>query len=317
MTDETHHATASIQVANAPCSWGSLEFEGMKERDDIGYQQMLDELVATGYTGTELGDWGYMPTDPDRLQAELRQRSLTMVGAFVPVALRDPEAHAPGERHALKVARLLDAVRGDEAPFVILADDNGTDPTRTQHAGRVTPDMELSDDEWEVFAAGASRIAQAVRDQTGLPTAFHHHCAGYVETPREMDQFLARTDPELIGLVLDTGHYAFGAGPQGCRALDTAFDRLGDRIWHVHFKDCDPEVARQARAKEWDYFEAVRQGVFCELGDGCVNFPNVINQLEAMDYKGWIVVEQDVLPGMGAPRESAARNREYLQEVGI
>jgi len=286
--------------------------------DEIGYPQMLDELADTGYTGTELGDWGYMPTDPDALRAELEQRALTMVGAFVPVALRDPEAHADGEAHALRVARLLAAVSsGDHRPFVILADDNGTDPVRTQHAGRITPAMGLSDEAWQTFASGTNRIARAVRDETGLRTAFHHHCAGYVETPREIDRFLERTDADLVGLVLDTGHYAFGAGPGGCQALHSAFDRFGERIRHVHFKDCDPDVAEQAREQDWDYFEAVRHGIFCELGDGCVDFSAVIDTLHDQQYEGWIVVEQDVLPGMGAPRESARRNREYLSGVGL
>jgi inosose dehydratase len=30
----------------------------------LGYERMLDELVAAGYHGTELGDHGFMPTDP-------------------------------------------------------------------------------------------------------------------------------------------------------------------------------------------------------------------------------------------------------------
>lgn len=318
MTHETQPVPSTLRVANAPCSWGSLEFEDMEEDGEIGYQQMLDELAATGYTGTELGDWGYMPTDPAALRAELEQRALTMVGAFVPVALRDPEAHAEGEAHALKVARLLADVEEDHRPFIVLADDNGTDPTRTQHAGRVTPAMGLEASEWNVFAAGATRIARSVRDRTGLPTVFHHHCAGYVETPEEIGRFLNLTDPDLIGLVLDTGHYVFGAGRQGCRTLHDAIERFGERIWHVHFKDCDPDVARASREQEWDYFEAVRRGVFCELGQGCVDFAAVRDQLQALEYDGWVVVEQDVLPGMGSPRESAQRNRAYLQqEVGI
>ncbi len=83
---------ATIRIANAPCSWGTLEFEGLGG-EQVGYRQMLDELAETGYTGTELGDWGYMPTDPDALRAELAARRLTMLGAFVPVALKDPDAH--------------------------------------------------------------------------------------------------------------------------------------------------------------------------------------------------------------------------------
>src|SRR5689334_17420320 len=105
----TRRSVSTIQIANAPCSWGALEFEGLSG-EQIGYAQMLDELRATGYTGTELGDWGFMPTEVPELQQELGRRSLTMVGAFVPVALKDPAAHAEGAAVAVKTARLLRAV---------------------------------------------------------------------------------------------------------------------------------------------------------------------------------------------------------------
>src|SRR5260370_8131876 len=203
-----------IRIANAPCSWGTLEFEGLTGAG-IAYGQMLDELRDTGYVGTELGDWGYTPAGRGGLREELERRHLAMVGAFVPVALKYPDAHAAGEAGALKVARFLAAVagtgRGSQLPFVILADANGTDPLRTQYAGRVTPEMGLSPAEWGIFAQGAERIARAVRDAAGLSTAFHHHCAGYVETPGEIARFLDLTDPDLIGLVLATGHYLYAS----------------------------------------------------------------------------------------------------------
>ena len=96
----------TIRIGNAPCSWGTLEFEGL-EGENIGYSQMLDELAETGYEGTELGDWGFMPTDPQCLHEELTSRNLTLLGAFVPVALRHPEAHAPGLANVLRTANLL------------------------------------------------------------------------------------------------------------------------------------------------------------------------------------------------------------------
>lgn len=307
-----------LHIGNAPCSWGSLEFEGMGG-DQVPYDRMLDELVDTGYTGTELGDWGYMPTDPDRLREEMLGRDLTMLGAFVPVAFADPERHDAGERHALKVARLLSAVRNvgdpEHRPFVVLADENGTDAVRTKRAGRITPDLMLEGRAWDTFARGVDRIARSVRDETGLPCVFHHHCAGYVETPAEIDELMNRTDPELVGLVFDTGHYAFGAGSFG--AVPAGLTRFSERIRYVHFKDCSREVAARSRREAWDYFTSLRHGVFCELGEGGVDFPQVVDALRVMSYSGWIVVEQDVLPGMGAPKHSAARNRRYLSNIGL
>lgn len=306
-----------IQVGNAPCSWGSLEFEGM-EGQGIGFAQMLDELAETGYTGTELGDWGFMPTEPDALRAELARRGLTMLGAFVPVALKRAERHMDGMALAVKTARLLAAVaHPDSMPFLVLADENGTVPERTKNAGRVEPGMGLGDAEWDIFASGAESVAQAVLDETALRTVFHHHCAGYVETPDEIAELMDRTDPEVLGLVFDTGHYAFGSGAPSPEVVLEGLDRFKDRIWYMHYKDCSPEIAARAREENWDYFKAVGAGVFCELGHGCCDFARVTEWLRARNYSGWICVEQDVLPGMGAPRESARRNREFLRGLGL
>ena len=302
---------SALRIGNAPCSWGTLEFEGAKG-ESIGFARMLDELAETGYTGTELGDWGYMPTDPQELRRELDSRGLVMLGAFVPVALKDSAAHQPGAASALRAARLLAAVASDPKPFLVLADQNGTVPERTRNAGRVSPAIGLSPGEWRVFAEGANLVARTVRDQTGLRTVFHHHCAGYVETPDEIARLLELTDPGLLGLVFDTGHFAFGS--QGASVAE-GLNRFRDRIWYLHFKDCDPAVAARSRAERWDYFESLRHGIFCELGRGSVDFAGVLRWLRSAGYQGYVLVEQDVLPGMGAPRESARRNREYLRAI--
>jgi inosose dehydratase len=304
-----------IKVANAPCSWGVLEFDlGGKA---AGYTQVLDEMVETRYAGTELGDWGFMPTDPEQLKKEIHNRGLTLLGAFVPVMLKDPAAHAAGIETSVRTARLLAAVEG-QTPMIVLADDNGKIPLRTQNAGRIRPEYGLTAAEWQVAAEGAEKVARAVRQETGLRTVFHHHCGGYIETPAEVDTLLSLTDPGLLGLCLDTGHYRFGGGdPLECLRLHH------DRIWHVHFKDCHPEVAERSRREGWDYFASVRHGIFCELGKGMIDFSAIINELDLLGYgnskdrPGWIVVEQDVLPGMGSPRESARSNRQFLAHIGL
>jgi inosose dehydratase len=304
---------SKLLVGNAPCSWGTLEFEEAKG-EQIPFNRMLDELAESGYTGTELGDWGYTPTDPAVLRAELDRRGLVMLGAFVPVALKNPAAHAAGIANAVKTARLLAAVASTPAPYLVLADDNGSVPERTRAAGRVTPELGLTTAEWDIFARGADQLACVVLQETGLRTVFHHHCAGYIETPNEIATLLSLTDPSHLGLVFDTGHYCYGAGEGKCDVVE-ALDRFGDRVWYIHLKDCQPEVARRARAEQWDYFTALRHGVFCELGKGCVDFPALLRRLGARGYDGYVLVEQDILPGMGTPKESARRNREYLRSI--
>lgn len=297
-----------FKIANAPCSWGVIEnIEG--ERHD--YTRVLNEIAATGYSGTELGDWGFLPTDPDQLHDELAKRSLSLLASWVSVTLHDADHHAASAADCVRTAKLLAAVGGENC-LIILGNDPFGDPTRTQNAGRITPDMSMSDAQWDVFTKGAERIARQVRDETGLRTVFHHHVATWIETPDETERFLDMTDPDLIGLVFDTGHWTFGGGDPVMGVQLHA-----DRIWHVHFKDCDPEVARQADANNWDAPTAVGKGIFPELGKGCVDFPAVRDALKGIGYDGWIVVEQDVLPGMGSPKESAQRNRDYLKQINL
>jgi inosose dehydratase len=297
-----------IRVANAPCSWGVLEFESAAT--SASFDRVLDEIRDTGYAGTELGDWGFMPTDPARLGQEVASRGLQLLGAFVPVALADPGAHAGGIEAAVRTARLLRGSGATDA-MIVLSDDNASVPERERHAGRITEALGLSDQQWAVFAAGVDQVARAVREQTGLRTVFHPHCGGYVETETEIDTLMSRTDPTTLGLCLDTGHLAYAGGD----AL-SVLARHASRVWHVHFKDCHPQIAAAARTNELGYLAAVRSKLFCELGDGAVDFAGVLAALHALHYDGWIVVEQDVFPGQGSPAESARRNRLFLEALG-
>lgn len=300
-----------IKIANAPCSWGALEFDLEEKSEEIGFGQVLDEIKETGYLGTELGDWGYMPTAPEKLKAELAKRDLELLGAFVPVALADGSQHKKGVDDALRVAGLMYNA-GFKDAFIVLADENGTVPDRTNNAGRITRAMGLTKEQWGIYASGAEEIARAVKEGYGIRTVFHHHCAGYVETPEEIDTLMSLTNPQLLGLCLDMGHYAFGGGDPVA-----ALKKYGKRIWHVHFKDYSPDAAEASRAANGDYFDALKRGVFCELGKGNVDFVAIAGLLREQGYQDWIVVEQDILPGMGNPKECAQANRDYLTSLGL
>ena len=298
-----------IRVANAPCSWGVIE---NVDGETAGYGQVLDEMAETGYVGTELGDWGFMPTDPVALREALAARGLALMASFSTPWLQDPARHRQGIDDAVRIARLL-AAAGEPTSFIVLGNDPYGDPVRGASAGRVTPAMGLDEDGWRVSAAAAEDLARRVRDETDVRTVVHSHLGTLVETGWEVRELLRRTDPDLLGVCLDTGHWRFGTGEDPAAAVR----EFGGRIWHVHFKDADPALMDESRRQGWHGLESTRHGVFCELGRGCVDFPAVLAGLRGIGYDGWVVVEQDVLPGMGAPRESARRNREYLRSIGL
>jgi inosose dehydratase len=294
-----------IKVGTAPVSWGIMEAEGWN--GNRAYGRVLDEMAEAGYEGTELGPYGYLPTDPERLIAELAARSLKLVSAFVPVHLANSQCHEKDFNEAIKVARLL-ASAG--CKLIVLADEMGG--ARMSVAGRVDEQRDgMSDTQWDGAAEILSRIANACRE-LGLLTAFHHHAGTLVETPAEIERLCASTDPSLIGLCLDTGHYFYGGGDP----LD-AVNKYGSRIFHLHLKDVRPDVLQTVREDKIGFLDAVRRGVFCELGEGAVNVPAITGGLASFDYSGWALVEQDVdadQPGVN-PYESAVRSRKYLRNV--
>ncbi len=294
-----------IKVGNAPVSWGVMEVEGWGEQ--VPYRRVLDEIVEAGYAGTELGPYGYLPMEPNKLKSELSARGLQLVASFVPIPLAYPERHEASSQEAMKVAQLL-AQSG--ARLIVLADEMSE--VRMAVSGRVDEARDgMSDSQWDGAAQILRRISEDCRE-LGLSAVFHHHAGSFVETPEEIARLCELTDPGLLGLCLDTGHYFFGGGDP----VD-AVRLYGARIRHLHLKDVQLSVLEAARSDEVGFLEAVRRGVFCELGGGAVDLKKVIGDMAACGYSGWAIVEQDVDTRNAnvKPFESALRSRQYLRDV--
>ncbi len=197
-----------VRIANAPCSWGVIE--GI-EGERAGYVRVIDEMQETGYIGTELGDWGFMPTDPDELRAELDRRGLALVGSWVSVNLEDATRHRASADDAVRTGKQLAKVGGPGA-VIVLGNDPYGNPHRTKIAGRVRPEDAMTDEQWKVFADGANQVARRVMDEAGIRTVIHQHIGTLIETGAEARRLFEMTDPSVLGLCLDTGHWTFGAG---------------------------------------------------------------------------------------------------------
>jgi len=287
-----------VQLANAPVSWG-VEF-GFEP--PIAFGPMLDQLRSAGYDGTELGPYGYMPTDPDVLRGELEKRSLRLVSAFVPIALKSPAAPLD---ELEKVVCLLEALG---ATHVVLADALSSERARV--AGRAPEsDVRLSEQEWSHVEVNVEHGCELVQ-RRGLRPVLHHHVGTYIETPDEVARVLDRTP---IGLCLDTGHYVYGGGDP-LEAVRT----FGSRIDYLHLKDVAPHRLERVRREKLDFNEGVAAGVFCPLGQGRVPFAEIFDELASSEFEGWAVVEQDVDPTGGAggdPLEAACSSREFLRSL--
>lgn len=295
-----------FRFASAPISWGV--------QDDYGpgweqpYEQMLDEMVAGGYSGTELGPYGYFPTDPSVLRPVLEQRKLAMLSSFVPVPLADPSRASAAIEQIRKVGTLLATLN---APYLVLAD--AQSPERRKIAGRVPADgsQSLNASQWREVARVIAE-AERVAVDFGLDLVFHPHVATYVETPRETEQLFDAASATKVGLCLDTGHCYYGGGDPIAEAKK--YKRL---LRYVHIKDINKAALVESNRKELDFDHAVEAGVFSQIGAGCVDFPAFFQALVGNAYSGWLVVEQDVKFGATTvpPAQSMAASLQYLQTV--
>ena len=295
-----------FKFASAPDCWGVLDYPSPSWEQS--YQTMLDEMVFAGYTGTELGPYGFLPTDPKLLESELSQRKLKLLGSFVPVVLSDPASTKIVVERIRIVGGLLAALG---APFLVLADAQSEE--RDRIAGRVPADgsKSLNAQQWKQVAKVVAEAA-GVAEEFGLDLVFHPHTSTYVETPQETAQFFDVTSASKIGLCLDTGHCAYAGGDPAAEA-----EKYPGILRFVHIKDVDEKVMAQVRRTEMNFEQAIAAHAFTIIGQGSIDFPAFFRVLEKNNYSGWMVVEQDVTYGATVvpPVESVAASLKYLQKV--
>jgi inosose dehydratase len=298
--------SSRFHFATAPVSWGVGDYPDPSWEQP--YETILDEIVACGYTGTELGPYGYFPTDPGVLLPVLHRKNLTMLSSFVPVALADPGAATAVIEHIRKVGTLLAALN---APCIILADEQS--PERERVAGRVPADgsSSLNDGQWRNVARVVEE-ARRVSNDFGLDLVFHPHVATFVETPKEIERFFEATASTNIGLCLDTGHCYYGGGDPVQEA-----DKYKGLLRYIHIKDIDRSILDECHRRELDFNQAVEAGVFTQIGEGCLDFPGFFRCAARHGYSGWCVVEQDIKFGVSpvAPKESMGASLKYLRDI--
>ncbi len=295
----------SIQIGNAPCSWG-VEFAN--DPRNPPWTQVLDEAAEAGYQGIELGPIGFMPEDPGELSEGLEARNLTLVGGVVFQPFHDSE----------KWNQVLDAsrrtcksLRSHGAKHLVLID--SISPRRAPTAGRPEEAEQMDAAAWSAMVERVRAVAKMGAEEYGLTVGMHAHTGGYCEFEPELERMLTEIDEAILKICLDTGHCAYaGFDPVAFMA------RNSSRISYMHFKDIEPNRKKEAVANRADFYEACANGIFCNLGDGSVDFRAVRKALVDFGYEGWCTVEQDCDPqGATSPAVDARANRDYLSSIGF
>ncbi|NUP04084.1 MAG: TIM barrel protein [Nonomuraea sp.] len=295
------------RVANAPVSFGVFELSDAPP--PLGPDEMVRALAEAGYDGIDTGPIGYLGTGSE-LAGRLGAHGMLLAGGWVDLRYGDAEAYRRG-LPALEAALDVFAA-APEAPVLLAPRPTlacSGSPERFARPGGSAEGLPASD--WPAYAARVQDAAARCRER-GLEPVFHHHLGTYVETPDDVERLLELTDVQLC---LDTGHLLL-AGGDPVAALRAWADRIG----HVHVKDGDTKILAEALADGADLRELVGRGGFARLGAGELDLPGVVNALDAIGYEGWIVVEQDVLPGrrpLDRVVADQAANRDRLRELGL
>ncbi|MDR2097918.1 MAG: sugar phosphate isomerase/epimerase [Spirochaetaceae bacterium] len=117
----------------------------------------------------------------------------------------------------------------------------------------------------------------------GLRASYHPHLGSLVQAPDQLDKLMPLTK---IPLCPDTGHVAAGGGDPVA-----VVKKYADRIKYIHLKDIN------------------KDGMFCPLGTGTIDFPAIIEALKGRDVL--YAIECDAYSG--DPCEAAKITFNYLK----
>ncbi|SOH92842.1 inosose dehydratase [Monaibacterium marinum] len=294
-----------IRIGNAPCSWG-VEFAADPRNPD--WKTVLRQNAEAGYKGIELGPVGYMPEDPAELGDALAEHSLELIGGVVFQPFHEP---AKWDQVMDAAHRTCKSLVAHGAQHLVLID--SISPRRAPTAGRAAEAEQMDAAEWTAFRDRIATIARLGAEEYGLTVGIHAHAAGFMDFEPELERLLDEVDESILKICFDTGHHSYaGYDP-------VAFmKRHIDRISYMHFKDIDPAVKADVVANRTDFYKACGQGIFCNLGQGDVDFAAVRQVLLDNNFTGWCTVEQDCDPTLDPdPLGDATANREFLQSIGF
>jgi inosose dehydratase len=298
MTDAT---TSALRIGTAPDSWGVWFPNDPRQTP---WNRFLDEVQAAGYVWIELGPYGYLPTDPHRLEDELGARGLRLSAGTVFTGFHkdDDGQWQRAWDQALQVAGLASQLGAEQ--LVVIPDLWRSDATTEVLEART-----LTDEQWRRLAAGHDRLGKALLEEFGVHQQFHSHADSHVGTYREVVRFLDETDPAYTNLCLDTGHFAYYGG-DNLRLIRERPDRVG----YLHLKQVDPELLFEVLKNDVPFGTAVQQGIMVEPPNGVPALGPVIDAVAALDPGIFAIVEQDMYPvdSFDAPLPIATRTREHI-----
>jgi len=291
-------------IGCAPCCWG---VESPDNPHNPDWEQVLHETHSAGFSGLELGPYGFMPLDADLVNGALSLNNIDICAGTIFEPLSNINSQAETLNKTKILCALLKKIGADKLVVIDCVND-----LRSQFAGISDLAPRLQSAQWLVMMDTIRQIA-AIAKAFGIRAVVHPHAGGYIEYEDELERMLADLSHDEVGLCLDTGHLYY-AGMDPAKSLR----RYADRLDYVHFKDINATVLKNVIKSRVGFWKACAQGVMCPIGEGVIDYAAVQMALLDIGYSGWITIEQE-----RDPRHSATtlidikRSRHYLSQRGF
>jgi len=289
-----------LKISNAPCSWGVETPDAINNPD---WKTVLDECQAAGYKGIELGPVGFFPEDLNTLKDALNERDLTLTAGVVFRPFHDPKQWDTVLDGA---HRTFSSLKAQGAKQAVLIDSIAEERALT--AGRPDEARRLDAFDWKNMMERVETIAKIGTQEYGLNVALHGHAAGFIEYKDEIERVLEDIDESILSLCIDTGHCLY-AGFDPIQFYQTH----KNRTTYFHFKDIDPQVQKVVTKNRINFYEAITQGLFCNLGKGICDFQKLFEEMKKLDFQGWSTIEQECDSRSKSTLIDASYNHNYLK----
>jgi inosose dehydratase len=294
----------SLRLASAPINWG------VSGPDDLGNptpDEMLAAIAEAGYVGSEMGPFGYFGKSRAEVRTRFEGNNLAVVAIWVDIPLEKPLSTGTAD----VLEEICSTLGHLDAGHLLVSDFISDERVAVVSRVEESPETWWSENDWAQVKLTLRSIGK-IAAKYSITTAVHPHVGGHIESGREIDQLLKAIDNEAIDLCIDTGHIRLG----GTDAIPI-LKQEARRVSHIHAKDVDPEILERMQHGEIGYFDAVGQGLYCDLGAGMVDWRGFQQALSDSNYPGWVVAEQDrlLVPGSSEPFESNQRNFAFLQDL--
>lgn len=289
-----------VKLGCAPINWTNDDLPSLG--GELTFQQCVSEMALAGYKGSEIGT--KYPKEKEVLKKALDLRGLQICNGWFSSFFTSEK---PID-YTLDLSKQHAEFTYYLGARVVGIGECGV----TIHGNESIPLSQapiLSDQQFEKLAKGLNEIGKIAK-QKGMKAAFHYHIGTGVQSTEETERLLAMTDPDLVGIVFDTGHSTL-AGGDPVKLLE----KYLDRVFHIHFKDLRSAVYNQLKDQDWSFLKGVKEGLFTVPGDGdMVDWDGIFNILNKSNYEGWIVVEAEQDPAKADPLEYAIKARKFIAE---